>query len=174
MDVNAAYAALVEIERATKALREALASSAVMAPAPAPKVASNADSDLTAMAATIWGEARSEPEQGMQAVAHVILNRANDGGWWGHDVRTVCVAKNQFSCWWDTQGLRVRNVTEADPKFAACLKIARSVLAGESADPTGGATHYYADYIPAPSWARGKTPTVKIGRHIFFKIGRGG
>ena len=47
-------------------------------------------------------------------------------------------------------------------------------MAGEIADPTGGADHYYADYIAAPKWARGRTPTARIGRHLFFRLGLGG
>ena len=45
---------------------------------------------------------------------------------------------------------------------------------GEIADPTAGADHYCADYIAAPKWARGRTPTAKIGRHLFFRLGLGG
>jgi len=41
-------------------------------------------------------------------------------------------------------------------------------LAG-GADPTEGATHYYATSMATPPfWAKGK-PFVQIGRHRFFK-----
>ena len=126
------------------------------------------------MAATVWGEARGEPFEGKVAVAWVIINRSRKPGWWGEDIRSVCTARWQFSCWFDAQAERVRFVDERNEKFAACLDVAKRVMAGEIADPTGGADHYYADYIAAPKWARGRTPTARIGRHLFFRLGLGG
>lgn len=38
---------------------------------------------------------------GELAVASVIANRAAKPGWWGRDIRSVCLAPAQFSCWWD-------------------------------------------------------------------------
>ena len=43
------------------------------------------------LARTLWGEARGEGEDGMQAVANVICNRAaiaraKGGYWWGNDI----------------------------------------------------------------------------------------
>ena len=134
----------------------------------------NSTDPLRAMAATIWGEARGEPFEGKVAVAWVIINRSRMPGWWGEDIRSVCTARWQFSCWFDAQAERVRFVDERNEKFAACLDVAKRVMAGEIADPTGGADHYYADYIAAPKWARGRTPTAKIGRHLFFRLGLGG
>jgi spore germination cell wall hydrolase CwlJ-like protein len=86
----------------------------------------------------------------------------------------VCTARAQFSCWWDGQAAKVRTVDENDPRFDECLEIARLVIEGEVADPTQGADHYYATSIPPPKWARGRTPVVKIGAHVFYKIGRSG
>ena len=57
------------------------------------------DNDLTIMAKTIWGEARGESQQGQEAVAWVIRNRAQRGGWWGNSIREVCLKDQQFSCW---------------------------------------------------------------------------
>ena len=57
------------------------------------------DSDLNIMAKTIWGEARGEPYNGQVAVAWVIRNRAERGGWFGNTIREVCLKDQQFSCW---------------------------------------------------------------------------
>jgi spore germination cell wall hydrolase CwlJ-like protein len=35
-------------------------------------------------------------------------------------------------------------------------------------DVTEGATHYHATYV-RPAWARTKTKTVRINRHIFYR-----
>lgn len=124
-----------------------------------------------AVAATIWGEARGESYYGKVAVGWVIRNRVENPGWWGRDWISVCTKKWQFSCWWDSQASRVRFVNENDQRFVECLKAAREVMSDSQSDPTGGATHYYADTIATPKWARDKTPTTKIGHHIFYKIG---
>ena len=111
----------------------------------------NATDPVRAMSATIWGEARGEPFEGRVAVAWVIINRSRMPGWSGEDIRfSVCSARWQFSCWFDAQAERVRFVDERNEKLAACLDVAKRVMAGEIADPTGGADHYYADYIAAP------------------------
>jgi spore germination cell wall hydrolase CwlJ-like protein len=62
----------------------------------------------------------------------------------GEDIRSVCTARWQFSCWFDGQAERVRFVDERNEKFAACLDVAKRVMAGEIADPTSGADYYYA------------------------------
>jgi spore germination cell wall hydrolase CwlJ-like protein len=51
------------------------------------------------LARTLWAEARSQGGEGMHAVANVILNRAAQPDWWGKDIRSVCLAPYQFSCW---------------------------------------------------------------------------
>jgi N-acetylmuramoyl-L-alanine amidase len=44
------------------------------------------------------------------------------------------------------------------------------VIAGAVADPTGGATHYYATTMPkAPAWAAKAKRALRLGRHVFFK-----
>ena len=123
------------------------------------------------MAATIWGEARSEPLAGRIAVGWVIRNRAADPGWWGKDVLSGCLSPAQFSCWWDNQGQGVRTVDETDGQFRQALQIAGEVMTGDLADPTAGADHYHRDDI-CPAWAVNRTPVRTIGRHVFYRLGR--
>lgn len=152
----------------------------IIEPAPSPvtttppAVSDNSQDDVHAVAATIWGEARSEPLAGQIAVGCVIRNRTLTPGWWGSGWRGVCLAPHQFSCWWDQQGTRVRYIDESDSKFLGLLGIAEDIMSGKYDDPTHGADHYYADTIDAPEWAIGKVPTVVIGRHRFFKLGLNG
>lgn len=132
--------------------------------------------EIDVMARTIFGEARGEPHEGLEAVASVILNRvkiAQKKGryWWGDNIINVCQKPYQFSCWNknDPSYQRLINVTDKNIHFATCLRIARRAVIGALPDNTNGATHYHADYV-SPYWSKGEKPVTIIGRHIFFKL----
>jgi spore germination cell wall hydrolase CwlJ-like protein len=143
------------------------------------------NTDIDTLARTLWGEARGEGKAGMEAVAAVIMNRVNldigkDGkpDWWGEGVEGVCRKPWQFTCWsiGDANLHKIDRVTASDVQFAQALDIAKRAVAGELADPTGGATHYVTEAVlPRTSWARlengmPRIPTAQIGRHVFFKL----
>lgn len=153
--------------------------------------------DLVAMALTAWGEARGEPDDGVAAVCWSIRNRAEadlwqDGkpDWWGEGVAGVALKPAQYSCHnaADPNSTRLRAFATggdagsgsltaeglADPGLQRCLEIARGVLDGSIADPTKGATHYYADTIAAPRWTDGRKPSAHVGHHLFFNDVEGG
>ncbi len=134
--------------------------------------------ELDVLARTLWGEARGEGAQGMEAVACVILNRVKvadeKGGqyWWGNNVISVCQKPYQFSCWnrSDANYKRVQAVTQkTDIHFATSMRVARRALAGVLDDQTFGATHYHEQSI-MPDWSLGQTPSAHIGHHIFYKL----
>jgi spore germination cell wall hydrolase CwlJ-like protein len=132
--------------------------------------------EIDTLARTIFGEARGEPVEGMEAVASVILNRARISQkkgryWWGTGIIGVCQKPYQFSCWnkGDPSYHRLINVTADNIHFATALRIARRAVINALRDNTNGATHYHADYI-APYWAQGERPVKTIGRHIFYKL----
>lgn len=125
--------------------------------------------DLEVLSRTVYGEARGEPMEGKIAVAAVIINRWRSGRWFaGRTVAETCTKPYQFSCWLKSDPNRTKLLAVGfdDRIFLDCIEAAVRALAGE--DPTGGATHYYADYCDPPSWAKGKTPCRVIGRHRFF------
>jgi N-acetylmuramoyl-L-alanine amidase len=138
--------------------------------------------DIDSLARTIWAEARGEGAAGMEAVAHVIINRLAKPSWWSRGVgggvpddtiAAVCRKPWQFSCWNDNDPNRTKlqRVTVADGAFARAWAIARAVLDGDGAmatDPTGGATHYHVFNI-RPQWADGATACASIGRHRFYR-----
>lgn len=127
--------------------------------------------DLNILARTIWGEARGEPFEGKVAVAWVILNRADKGGWWGSTITEVCKKPSQFSCWNanDPNSARLPLVNFSDASFPDCLKAVGGVLSGNCPDPTGAATHYHTLTV-LPSWALNKSPITTIGQHVFYKL----
>ncbi|MGB4057466.1 MAG: cell wall hydrolase [Alphaproteobacteria bacterium] len=132
------------------------------------------------LARTLWGEARGEGPDGMEAVACVIFNRvkiANENGgrwWWGGNIIQVCQKPYQFSCWnrSDPNFQKLQAVDETDLYFATALRIARRAIAGSITDTTNGATHYHAK-TATPYWARGEVPVAVIGNHIFYRVMEG-
>lgn len=133
-------------------------------------MATPSEKDIDALARTLWGEARGEGEDGMRAVAAVIVNRMNDKRW-PNTLAEVCGQPYQFSCWnkSDPNRAKMQAVTEADPQFAKARAIATVAAMGKLNDPTNGANHYHHKAV-APPWSKGQTPVAKIGQHHFFKL----
>lgn len=134
------------------------------------------ETEIDVLARTLWGEARGEGDQGMQAVANVILNRvevAEEKGsfWWGNNIIQACQKPYQFSCWnrSDPNFRKLQDVTEKDLYFATALRLARRAVAGCLVDLTKDATHYHAAGI-SPYWTNGEKPVKVIGNHIFYRI----
>ena len=121
------------------------------------------------LALNIYFEARSEPDEGKRAVAHVVLNRVSDPMF----PSTICQVvrqggerikhRCQFSWWCDGRSDRPAKGEVWDGAKA----LARSVYWGHSQDPTDGAMWYHADYV-SPSWGAHFKRGPKIGRHIFY------
>lgn len=134
------------------------------------------------LAATLWGEARSEPVQGIIAIANVIRNRAQKPGWWGKDISSVCLAKDQFSCWTPKGGegnykrllalmeLFATGTPIEEPSARECIGIAHLLIGNYLRDNVKGATHYHvATLTPRPAWVKGHPPIVQIARHVFYR-----
>ena len=132
---------------------------------------------LMCMAANIYHEAKNQPMVGQIAVAQVVMNRANDSRYPNNvcDVikqgltyknGKVVLGKCQFS--WYCDGKK-DDVNMKSEKWRNSLRYASMVITNRiTLDVTEGATHYHATYV-RPAWARTKTKTVRINRHIFYK-----
>lgn len=130
--------------------------------------------DVEVIARTLWGEARGQGAEGMSAVACVIQNRAHNPGWWGHDYRSVCLAREQFSCWnlSDQQAKLMRSEAIHDMSIETARRVAWCLFDGKLADTVNGADHYCTEAVVGKTrWAKGRTPVAKVGTHLFFKIG---
>ena len=77
----------------------------------------------------------------------------------GHAVLYRC----QFSWWCDGKS---ETITERRA-WQESLELARRVQSDRSADPTGNALWYHADYV-SPYWGRILKRGRQIGRHIFY------
>lgn len=165
-----ALASVVGMDRATPV---GIASADVPnAPASTPKPVDPTEMHL--LAATTWAEARSEGEDGMRAVAHVIVNRV--GARFGDNLETVILSPKQFSSW--NLGDPNRPLAQNPERYATggadriswetAQEVAREVLSGQSVDPTNGALFYHTRAI-SPWWSRfGRGRTV-IGAHVFYR-----
>ena len=116
------------------------------------------------VALTILAEARGEGKDGMAAVACVIAQRAENRS---ITPEKVCLQRKQFSCW--------NGKTEADLAHLLKLPQAKTALWLEAnlhrlnRAKIGYADHYHADYVK-PYWAKGRTPAITIGKHLFYKL----
>lgn len=128
--------------------------------------------DIWAVAQTIYGEARGEPETGRLGVAWVIVNRAKDDERrWPRTVAGVAKQPYQFSCWNrnDPNSYKILRVDLFDLTFRRCYAISALVLSESVDDPTQGSNHYHAATIN-PKWAHGIDPTAVLGQHLFYKL----
>ena len=119
---------------------------------------------ISCLAVAIYFEARGELPAGQAAVAHVIMNRVESTRY-PDDVCAVVKQPAQFSFYWDGKSDRPGNAHA----YMQAMLIAVAVVDGDIPDPTGGATQYYASYIPAPYWTLGLEESFAVGRHIFFR-----
>lgn len=128
--------------------------------------------DQEIMARTAIGEARGEGDIAMQAVMWVGMNRFTAKRWFSAaSIAGTLLMKEQFSCWLqgDPNYALITSLGEAAGFMPLALQWASAVLTGMISDPTFGSTHYYDDSIAPPSWVKGATSTVKIGKLNFFK-----
>ncbi len=127
--------------------------------------------ELALLMLCIWREAQNQSPLGQEAVAWVIRNRVDRGkygkGWIG-----VILKPWQFSSFNANDPMAAKlPMPLTDIAYQSCLLAAKHVYDKTSADPTFGATHYFADSMAAnpPSWAKDFVQTTKIGQHTFFR-----
>jgi len=134
--------------------------------------------DLKIMALTIYGEARGASAAGKAGVAHVIMNRYARPGWWTRHwsdnvvddtIAAACLDPYQFSCWnnGDPNLKAMAIVSEADPVYLQCMRMAIGVISGDVPDPTHGSYHYHTKAV-TPGWSHGLDPVWVEGDHLFY------
>jgi len=120
---------------------------------------------MLVLALTLYWEARSEGDRGMELVASVIWNRA---GGEIRDLRSVCLKPYQFSCWNGKSVEEVELPWHDDPEWVMAQEIARKMVRGEFECSTS-ATHYYNPSLCSPSWAKQMQEILRTGNHVFLK-----
>ncbi len=125
--------------------------------------------EVRCLALNIYFEARGEPTADKRAVGHVVMNRVSSKRF----PRSICGVirqggearrhRCQFSWWCDGRSDQPRH----RKAWAESREIAKEIYTGVSADPTGGALWYHADYV-SPYWRKAFDRGPKIGRHFFY------
>lgn len=124
------------------------------------------DKDCSKLAEALYFEARSESDEGVVAVAQVILNRASYPKRWKHTVREVIQEKWQFSYLWDGSVKRgMKNKVQAE-RMAI---IAADVLHGRIAAPEWSKNvFFYHTKRVSPFWKSKKKVVATVGEHVFY------
>ncbi len=139
--------------------------------------------DYQALTLTLWGEARGLSDEAKFAVGCTIKNRLKIHFRGARTWKDVCLSRLQYSCWFAVGGpknyqavlqaalIMLEEHSDSWPKsLKACANVAKRLLVEDDADVTDGATHYYLEGTPQPSWA--KPPailTLELGGHLFFR-----
>jgi N-acetylmuramoyl-L-alanine amidase len=121
------------------------------------------------LAMAMYAEASGEGSRGMEAVGHVVLNRAAKSG---KSVKEVVLKRKQFSAFNPddpNRGRAQRAADRADPVYLKAYRLADRLLSGRPQDLTGGATHYYNPAKANPEWAKSMVVTARIGDHLFLR-----
>lgn len=121
-------------------------------------------SDLDAIASTIWDEARGESFDGRYMVAAVIWNRGD-----GVASKMVAAVKKpkQFSGW--NGGSKPAVVIRNDNDrliWGECKALAKAMLEGNF-KPRTEATHFHSVKV-SPSWSKTRRFIKQVGRHKFY------
>lgn len=134
---------------------------------------------ISCLAQNIYFEARGESVAGMEAVAHVTLNRVHSGLYPDsicqvvyqrtivvNDDKSISHKGCQFS--WYCDG--TRHTINDKERWLLSYTVAYNAVVHEAKlkDNTGGATYYHADYVK-PSWSKKFQQTTRIGQHVFYK-----
>ena len=126
------------------------------------------DEAITCLARTIYWEARGTSQEGMEAIANVVMNRLGHAGF----PSTICgVVKQgheqgscQFSWWCDGKSDHAKE----DEAYAIAKEIARRALNLELPDRTDGAM-YFHQRKSTPSWAGEYINTAEVAGFVFYK-----
>lgn len=124
------------------------------------------DKDCKAMLKTLYHEARGESDEGVKAVAQVIINRATHPTRWKDTVHDVIHEPWQFSYLWDGS---VKRGMKDDNQVRRMAIIAYDAINGTINTPTKNAVFYHTRYIKKPLWARNNCVVTTIGSHVFYK-----
>lgn len=123
------------------------------------------ETEFDCLRKNIYFEAASEGEEGMTAVANVVMNRIHDPDF----PKTPCGVVHQYKqfSWYGHQWMpRLTNHTL--PMWRLAGDIAKAALRGILPNNVGQCEYFHATTVQ-PKWADEKEMVIQIGNHIFYK-----
>ncbi|HEU4960282.1 MAG TPA: cell wall hydrolase [Sphingomonas sp.] len=125
---------------------------------------------LDCLTAAVYYEARSEPLEGQEAVAQVVLNRVRNPAFPDSVCGTVYEGSSRetgcqftFTC---DGSMTARREPAA---WERARRVAAAALDGFVYAPVGSATYYHSVAVH-PWWASKVTPVAAIGAHVFYRL----
>ena len=132
--------------------------------------------DLDVLFGTIDGEAENQHVQGWIAVGWSIKNRVALSSVHPHfgdgTIKGACLAHAQYDCWMpgaDHDRIMAIDLDNLNQVQQAIMAVAQQIISGVTADITLGATYYFDQSIPAPSWVSGARFCGLFGSQLFWK-----
>lgn len=130
------------------------------------------DAALVCLSLNIYHESRSEPLEGMNAVAKVTMTRAE------RKLENVCdvVFKPKQFSWTasfpnpkDKEKLLTKFVPSDLKSWELSKHIARKAIEDKLLPGAKFATHFYNPNIVNPSWKNSMSKVATIGNHVFLR-----
>ncbi|MEW5785847.1 MAG: cell wall hydrolase [Bacillota bacterium] len=121
-----------------------------------------AQDDLDLFARLVSAEAAGEPFPGQVAVAASVLNRVKDMRYPNTVREVILQVVNRIYQYSPVLDGRINQ-----PAVSSAYRAVRVALRG--VDPSHGATGFYNPALTDDLWVRGKSKTVTIGNHVFFR-----
>lgn len=121
------------------------------------------------LAEAIYFEGRGEEREGQLAIAHVVLNRAAAKGFPRRacDVIREGEANGKGRCQFSWRCDGEPDTPTDSAAWSEALRLADTVLQGETTDPTQGALYFHHTKVQ-PDWTAKLRRTVAIGSHIYY------
>lgn len=157
-------------------------------PFPDPSKSFEDQEDVILLGMLVWGEARGEPQEGKDAVAHTVLNRLSLSPHYGKTLKEVILKPWAFSSFNPNDPNRQKLLEPLKhgsmAEWASALMVAHNALSGVSQDTSNGATHYVVvdlwnrqcpegrdpKWFEAPEILAGHTiEKARIGNQVFAK-----
>jgi len=123
--------------------------------------------ELGCMVEALYYEARNDTQEGMSAVASVIINRVQHPKF-HHTICGVIRDEGSFSYYSDGKPEDFQFDGVVDRRaFNVVVGVALTAVNGALVDRTGGSLYYHTVDGKRPKWA--SSNGVTIGKHVFYK-----
>ena len=130
----------------------------------------DAERALQCLTAAIYYEARSEPIEGQEAVAQVVLNRVRNPAFPNSVCGTVFEGSSrETGCQFTFTCDGSITPYHQPAAWERARRIAAAALAGFVYEPVGAATYYHTTAVH-PWWDAKVQQVAHIGAHVFFQL----